>query len=114
MTSALYGDTMLLYRAVDDSEFYIIMQTERFSCLPGGVGLKYFGKNFDDTLRFANKVLNRNIVAVVEVEVLRKVVMKIGDFIDVDPYIFRCGTVEIWETDLDEFNNSIIRIVHKF
>jgi len=107
-------DTMFLYRAVNDREFYSIMQTAKFSCLPGGVGVKYFGKNFEDTLRFADMVINRNIVAIVEIEVLRDIVTRIGDFIDVDPYLFRNGTVEIWESDLDEFNNSIVRIVHKF
>jgi len=108
------GDTIFLYRAIGDKEFYSIMQTEKFSCLPGGVGIKYFGKSFKDTLRFAEKVINRNIVAVVEVEVSRSVVEQIGDFVDVDPFLFRRGTVEIWEADLDSFNDAIIRIVHKF
>ena len=44
------SDAMLMYRAVGDAEFYAIMQTGRFSCLPGGVGLKYFGKALEDTL----------------------------------------------------------------
>ena len=105
---------MFLYRAVDDREFYSIMKTARFSCLPGGVGLKYFGKSLRDTIRFADKVINKHAVAVVEVEVLSEIVERIGDFVDVDPYLFKCGTVEIWESDLDEFNNAIIRLVHKY
>jgi len=107
-------DTIYLYRAVSDREFYSIMQTSKFSCLQGGVGVKYFGKSFEDTLRFADMVINRNIVAIIEVEVLHDVVIKIGDFISVDQFLFRHGTVEIWEADLDEFNNAIVRIVHKF
>ena len=74
MTS--FSDTMFLYRAVSDAEFYAIMQAGRFSCLPGGVGLKYFGKDLGDTLRFANKLKNKNIVAVLEVEVLKLVLKK--------------------------------------
>jgi len=114
LTEGIFRDTMFLYRAVDDREFYSIMQTERFFCLPGGVGVKYFGKNYEDTLRFADMVINKNVVAIVEVEVLQSVVEKIGDFADVDSFIFRHGTVEIWEADIDEFNSAIIRIAHKF
>jgi len=107
-------NTIFLYRAVSDAEFYSIMQIGRFSCLPGGVGLKYFGKDLGDTLRFADKVINKNIVAVIEVEVLRRVVEEIGDFVSVDPFLFKHGTIEIWEADLNKFNNAIVRIVHKF
>ena len=114
LTEGIIGNTMFLYRAVDDREFYSIMQTERFFCLPGGVGVKYFGKNYEDTLRFADRVINKNVVAIVEVEVIQSVVVKIGDFADVDSFIFRYGTVEIWEADIGEFNSAIIRIAHKF
>ena len=76
--------------------------------------MKYFGKSFPDTLRFADKIINKNVVAVVEVEVLRIVVEKVGDFAHVDPFLFKQGTVEIWEDNLNEFNDAIIRIVHKF
>ena len=102
-----FSEAMFLYRAVGAAEFYAIMQTGRFSCLPGGVGLKYFGKDLGDTLRFADKVINKNIVAVLEVEVLKLVVDKIGEFISVDPFIFKHGTVEIWEANLEDFNNAI-------
>ena len=114
MTEAAPEDTVLLFRAVGAGEFYSIIQTARFSCLPGGVGVKYFGKNFEDTLRFADMVINRNIVAVIEVEVSKTVLDRIGDFEDVDSFIFKHGTVEIWESDLGEFNGAIVRIVHKF
>ena len=114
MTTTELDDKMFLYRAVGEKEFYEIMQSSSFSCLPGGVGVKYFGKSFNDTLRFANMIINKYVVAVIEVEVSRTVVEKIGDFIAVDPFLFRHGTVEIWEADLDEFNDAVIRIVHKF
>ena len=105
---------MYLYRAIDDKEFYSLLQTGKFSCIPGGVGLKYFGKDYIDTLRFAEMVINKNIVAVIEVGVSRSVVERIGDFVDVDPFIFRHGTVQIWEADLNEFNDAITHIIHKF
>jgi hypothetical protein len=114
LTETVYEDKMLLYRAVGGKEFYSILQTRTFTCLPGGVGVKYFGKNFDDTLKFADMIINRNVVAVIEVEVPEKIIMRIGDFVDVDPFLFKHGTVEIWEADLNEFNAAIIRIVHKF
>ena len=90
------------------------MNTSRFTCLPGGVGVKYFGRDFHDTLRFANKIINKNVVAIVETEVFRNVVEDIGDFVHVDPFLFTHGTVEIWERDLYKFNNSIASIKHKY
>ena len=59
-------------------------------------------------------VINKNIVAVLEVEVRKQVVDEIGEFISVDPFIFKNGTIEIWEADLNVFNNAIVRIIHKF
>ena len=114
MTVPAFEDTVFLYRAVGDKEYYSIMQTAKFSCLPGGVGVKYFGRDIGDTIRFAEKTINNNTVAVVEVEVSRDVVERIGDFVSVDPFLFKHGTVEIWESDLDEFNDAVINIVHKF
>ena len=111
---AAYGDTIFLYRAVNDREFYQIMKTSCFSCLPGGVDVKYFGKDFHDTLRFANKIINKNVVAIIEVEVFADIVEEVGDFVHVDPFLFTHGTVEIWERDLCKFNNSIVSIKHKF
>jgi hypothetical protein len=105
---------MLLYRAVGDKEFFSIMSTSKFSCLPGGVGVKYFGKNYEETLKFADLIINRNIVAVVEVSIPCGVVRNVGDFINVDPFLFKHGTVEIWEDNLDVFNNAIHSIVHIF
>ena len=106
-------DTMFLYRAVGDREFYEIMKISCFSCLPGGVDVKYFGRDFHDTLKFANKIINKNVVAIIEAEVFIDVVEEIGDFVHVDPFIFTHGTVEIWERDLLIFNSSIVSIKHK-
>jgi hypothetical protein len=39
---------------------------------------------------------------------------RIGDFTNVDTTLFRAGTVEIHPEDLDEFNNSIIEIIHRY
>ena len=45
----LNDDTLLLFRAVGDIEFYSIMRSREFSCLPGGVGVKYFGRSLYET-----------------------------------------------------------------
>ena len=70
--------------------------------------------HIDDTLKFADKVINKYVVAVIEIEVLRRVVDRVGDFPEVDPFLFKHGTVVVWENDLDEFNNAVLRILHKF
>jgi len=114
LTIATPKDTMFLYRAMSDIEFFKVIQSKRFACLPGGVGVKYFGLNFQDTLNFADMVINKNIVAIVEVEVSCEIVNKIGDFVNVDPFLFKHGTVEIWETDLNKFNDAIVSVTHKF
>jgi hypothetical protein len=73
-----------LYRAVGADEFYSIMQTRRFSVVEKGVQVKYFGLNFDETLAFANKVINIEIVAIVEVKISTKILTQVGDFTNVD------------------------------
>jgi len=90
------------------------MQTSKFSINPEGIHVKYFGVNFEETLCFANKIINIDIAAVIEVGVLEDTVKKIGDFIHVDPFLFKSGTVEIQDEYLDEFNSAIKYIIQKY
>lgn len=103
----------ILYRAVGAEEFSSIIRTNQFSILEYGLHVKHFGLNYQETLCFANKDFNIDVVAIFEVEVIEKVLLEIADFTHVDPYIFRSGTVEIKFNDLSKFNNAIIRITHK-
>jgi len=38
----------------------------------------------------------------------------IGDYTNVDITLFKTGTVEIHPEHLDEFNDSIIEIIHRY
>jgi len=102
-----------LYRAVGADEFSSIIRTKRFSVLEHGLHVKHFGLNFDETLEFANKDFNVDVVAIFEIEVYYNVLITFADFTHVDPYIFISGTVEISEDNLEMFNNSILKITHK-
>ena len=108
-------DVMSLYRAVGVDEFYSIMQTGHFSLNPdNAVNVKYFGVDYEETLAFASKIQFMDIVAVVEVGVLRDILLRIGDFTQVDTFLFKKGTVIIQAENLDEFNGAIKYIVQKY
>ena len=106
-------ETIKLYRAMGASEFEEVMITKQFSLLKNKAEVKYFGFDFEETLQFANKAFNVDLVAVVEVSISETILDEIGDFTQVDPYLFKCGTVEIQPQRLDEFNRAIINIIHK-
>ena len=103
-------ETVRLYRAVGAEELVSIMETRQFALVPGGVEVKYFGLDFKDTLEFANDSLNNYVAAIVEVEIQKSVLDKIGDFTNVDTIFFKNGTVEIQRSNLFQFNNAIIDI----
>jgi len=88
--------TTKLYRAVGVEEYYSIMKTEKFS-IGKGVNVKYFGLDFEETLKFANTPIGRTSVAVFEVVVNKSILERIADFTVVDLFIFRKGTVIIYE-----------------
>ena len=108
------SDDVCLYRAVSAEEFYSIMKIHRFTFHPKGVDVKYFGVDFEETLAFANEIINIDLVAVIEVSVARAVLNRVGDFIHVDPFLFKSGTVEIHAEQLDEFNNAIKYIAQRY
>ena len=101
-----------LYRAVGFNEYISLIESETFQILKGGVAVKYFGKNFTETLIFASKPINNGIVAIFEIGIDENDLLNIGDFINVDKFIFKSGTVEIQEEHLEEFNNAILYIKH--
>ena len=59
-----------LFRAVGIEEYYSIMRTKKFACHPEGSEIKYFGIDFEETLAFANEIINIEVIAVIEVSVL--------------------------------------------
>ena len=103
-----------LFRAVGIEEYYSIMRTKKFTCHPEGAEIKYFGLDFEETLAFANEIINIELIAVIEACVLYNTLNQIGDFTYVDPFLFKKGTVEVQRIHLDEFNNAIKYIIHKF
>jgi hypothetical protein len=108
------GNNVSLFRAIGESEFYSVMKTKRFGFWPRSAKVKYFANEFEETVEFANKAFATDIVAVLEIVVHKDILERIGDFTNVDTTLFRMGTVEIHPEHLDEFNSSIIEIIHRY
>ena len=106
-------DIVSLFRAIGESEFYSVMRTKRFSFWPFSAKVKYFANDFEETLQFADKAFTTDIAAVLEIRIRKDTLDKIGDFTHVDTTLFRNGTVEIHPEHLEEFNNSIVGIIHR-
>lgn len=102
-----------LYRAVGADEFSSIIRTKQFAVLEHGLQVKHFGLDYSETLCFADKDFNIDVVAILEVEINSALLKELGDFTHVDTFIFRSGTVEIRSDRLSEFNNAILKITHK-
>ena len=107
-------DKISLYRAVGVEEFASIIELSKFTIPDCGVGVKYFGLNFEETLVFANDNFNNGIIAIFEATIAKNILEEIGDFTHVDRFIFKSGTVIISAEDLEVFNNSIQEIIHKY
>ena len=107
-------DKISLYRAVGVEEFASIAELSKFSIPDGGVDVKYFGLNFEETLIFANANFNNGIIAIFEATIAKNILEEIGDFTHVDQFIFKSGTVIISADDLEIFNNSVQEIIHKY
>ena len=105
------GQLTALYRAVGLEEYYSIVRRNELSCHPTGAEVKYFGIDRGETEKFANMVINLDVVAVFEVVISKVVLEEVGDFTEVDKFLFKKGTVEIHKTDLDRFNSAIESIV---
>jgi len=105
-------DITSIYRAVGEHELNSIIRTQRFSFWARSAEVKYFGLDFDETSEFARKAYY-DYVAVIEIKISKEILNRVGDFTCVDAFLFRHGTVEIQPEDLDEFNDSILEIIHK-
>jgi hypothetical protein len=111
----IYYGLVSLFRAVNADEFYSIVQSKQFSLPPNkSTNVKYFGVDYDETVKFANLIQFIDIVAVVEVGVPHNILLKIGDFTHVDTFLFKKGTVIIQSEHLDEFNSNIKYVKHRF
>jgi hypothetical protein len=111
--AAKAGDSLTsLYRAVGPDEFYDVMKTGEFNVIPNGLQAKQFGLSYEETLKFAEKY--SDIGAVIEVKLPTDVLNKLGDFTQVDRFIFKNGTVTIEADKLGEFNKAIQEITHKY
>jgi len=102
-----------IYRAVGADEYKLILRTKQFAVLEHGLQVKHFGLNYLETLDFADKDFNIDVSAILEVEIDSAVLKEIGDFTNVDTYIFRSGTVEISSDRLTEFNEAVLTVTHK-
>ncbi len=106
------GELTSLYRAVGPDEFYEIMETGSFNVIPNGLQAKQFGLSLDETLKFAEKY--SDIGAVIEVKVPSNMLDELADYIQVDKFIFKNGTITIHAEQLEDFNNIIQEITHKY
>nr|WP_236671932.1 pre-toxin TG domain-containing protein [Enterococcus sp. BWB1-3] len=107
--------TKAIYRGVGADEYYDIMETGQFRPNPNGQSLeaKQFGNNYDEVLDFSDKTMNKDISAIVEVKIPQSTYDNLNP-IQLDPGIFKSGTVTVEPGMLDDFNKSIIEINHKF
>ena len=104
-----------LYRAVGEEEYLSIIRDKCFATHPDGLGaeVKYFGKNFEETLLFVNTALGKSYVAIFEISISANIVNAIDDKTPVDATIFKSGTVVIQSEDLEFFNDNVRCILHK-
>lgn len=98
--------------AVGPDEFYDVMKTSKFNVIPNRLQAKQYGLSFEETLKFADKY--SNIGAIIEAKVPTSVLSKIGDFTQVDKFIFKSGTVTIHADKLGEFNKIIQELIHMY
>lgn len=106
--AAFSPKTVDLYRAVSPAEFRDIMATGAFRPAPGGnsLGVKQFGRNFEETLNLANKPIMSDTATIVRARVPESVARRM-DLTPVDSSILRSGSVSVPANRLDMFNRSI-------
>ena len=106
------GKSVAMYRAVGAEEFNSVMRSKKFSCVPDGADVKYFGLDLSETIQFSNMAFNRHVVAVLKIKVLGSVLDVVADYTHCDPFLFKSGTVEIENSNLDILNKAISSIEH--
>lgn len=102
-----------IYRAVGVDEFYDIMDTGRFRGVDGSLAAKEFGNDFNETLDFANRSINRDKVAIIKVTIPEDVYNQLNHM-NLDAPIFKSGTPVVEPNMLEYFNNSILNIKHAY
>ncbi|MCL2017119.1 MAG: hypothetical protein FWG68_12825 [Defluviitaleaceae bacterium] len=102
-----------LYRAVGVEEYFSIKRTGKFSLHNLGVDVKYFGLNFEETLKFADMLFNVEVVAIISVEIDAAKLQNLADFTHIDTYLFKSGTAIITAANLPCFNSAIKNIKHE-
>jgi len=75
------------------------MKTGKFSMIPNGMQAKLFGLSFEETMAFAEKF--KDIGAIIEVKIPTAALKSLADFTQVDPFIFKSGTITIHVDKLD-------------
>ena len=63
---------------------------------------------------FVNMPINNGVVAIFEVALFEDDLREMGDFVNVDKFIFLSGTVEIPENQLNSFNKAIHYVKHVY
>ena len=105
-------DLTSIYRAVGPEEYFDLFDVKKFRPGPKSAKVKYFGLDFDETLKFADWTPDAS--AIIEVKIPDSVLKDIGDFTPLDTPIFKHGTVTIPGDQLDIFNKYITDILHVF
>ena len=108
------SNTKDIYRAVGVEEYEDIIATGKFRGIEGKTLMtKEFGNDFNETLEFANKSINKDKVAIFKVTIPENIYNQLNHM-NLDPSIFKSGTPVVEPEMLDFFNNSIINIEHFF
>lgn len=106
------NETVNLYRSVSEKELKDILSTGKFRTVYGGMEYKQFGRSLEETMSFRNTMDPANDI--VGVMVRKEALDRIGDTTLVDSFNFRSGTVSVHESNLDEFNASIMGGIERF
>ena len=64
------------------------------------------------SLETGGKPINNGVVAIFEVGISESALMAVADFVQVDKFIFRSGTVEIPQERLLAFNHATRYVKH--
>jgi len=106
-------EEIFIYRAVGVEEYYSIIDNHKFICDPQMSEVKYFAFDFEETLLYANKAYNSDVVAIFQTRLKKCDLNRLGDFTHVDPSIFKSGTVIVQLDKLDLFNACVIETILK-
>ena len=92
-----------VYRSVHKSEAMDILHTGRFNIPVGGMESKQFGLSLAETRTFG-KIFKQDII--VSATLPTKALSNFCD-VQVDPHIFKSGTITVYESQLELFNQLV-------